>query len=149
MPLTPPPLDADGVVTPHDHPDIKPDDEVVRRVSAEWTVVDNASGTKRLTSLAFRTSTRGKYPGLSVDLVAFASADGRNPREFVTTPDHVGSIVFRASELRAANFQVGWEPLESNPFHGEVWGAGGKSGERTLRNMATWYVQLPGVSVDG
>jgi len=123
-----------------------PDDEIVHRVSAEW-VIEDKEGVKRLTSVAFRSSTRGKYPGYSVDLVTWAAAAGVNPKALVTNPDRTASIVFSAAGLRAAGFTVGWEPVVENEYHGEVWGAASRPGERALRDLAGWYVPLPGVLI--
>ena len=67
MPLTLPQRDENGVI-PHDHREIIPDDLVIRRVSANWTVDDpKAPGGKRLSSMAFEKSS-GTAGGMSIDL---------------------------------------------------------------------------------
>lgn len=149
--LTPPPLDANGNVLPHDHEQIENSDGIIRRVSEVQTYEKN--GIRRLSSVVFKASTTGDNPGMSIDLEALAIAAGVDPKKHVTTPRWVGSIRFLAGELRQEGFQVGYEPLEedpphpANPFHGEVWGDFSKPKQRALRALAEWYVAIPGVEI--
>lgn len=150
--LTPPPRDQDGVVKPHDHPDIADADGVIRRVSEQW-VVPGRDGRLRLSSMAFKASS-GPKAGMSVDLLALIVAAGIDPVIYVTTPRWIGSVVFSAGDLRAEGFSVGFDPIEEeppdqpgNPFHGEVWGVFSKAKQRRLAQIACWYVAIPDVSI--
>ncbi len=55
--LTPPPLDANGNVLPHDHEQIENSDGIIRRVSEVQTYEKN--GIRRLSSVVFKASTTG------------------------------------------------------------------------------------------
>ena len=144
MPLSPPPVDAEGVIIPHNHPEVMSNHPVVHRVHKEWTVPDK--GVVRLSSMAFKSSTRGKYPGMSVDLVCHMEDAGIDPKALITKDPLLGSIVFTAGDLRAAGYKVGSEPVDGNLFHGEVWGDF-KLADRVLRALAQWYVPLPNVQI--
>jgi hypothetical protein len=144
LPLSPPPVDNEGIVTPHDHPDLTSDDVVVHRISELWVVQDK--GVTRLTSMAFKPSTRGKYPGMSVDIAKSIDMAGLDLVATVTSPKYTASIQFVVGDLRGAGLQVGYEPTDENPHHGEVWGVTGKS-EPKLRSFAQCLVPLPGVQI--
>jgi hypothetical protein len=105
-----------------------------------------------LSSLAFKPSTSGANPGLSVDIEDWIRAANKDPKEFVTTPRWVGSVRFTAGALRQENCQVGWDPIEKdgsmpgNPFHAEVWGVD-RAKQTRLQEIAVWYVPVAGVDV--
>ncbi len=145
MPLTLPPLDPNGQVLPHDHEGIGSDDGVIRRIS-EQQIVQDKSGNRRISSMAFKAS-GGDNSGMSVDLESLIVEAGKDPRLYVTTPRWTGSVRFTAGKLRAAKFLVGYDPSPENPCHGEVWGAFGRLQQRQLRNLATWFVEIPGVAI--
>lgn len=146
MTLLPPPLDGNGEVVPHDHSGILPSDGVIRRISEQQIVIDDKIGGKRISSLAFKPSTKGVH-GMSVDLQAQIEEAGHNAREYVSTPRWIGSVRFEAGALRAESFQVGCEPLRDNPFHGEVWGTFSKRKQRRLREICEWFVTIEDVSI--
>lgn len=147
MPLKSPPRDKQGVVIPHDHSDIEPLDLVIRRVSAEWTVDDpKVHGGRRLSSMAFEKST-GPNGGMSVDLKRQIEEAGIDPKQWVTTPRWTGSVTLRVVDLREEGFQVGFDPLDDNPYHGEVWGQFSKGRKRKLLSMCDWLVPLEGVAL--
>lgn len=159
MPLTQPPRDEDGNVTPHDHDGIGAGDTIIRRISSEW-VVRGKNGKPRLSSLAFKPSS-GPNGGMSIDLEVLILEDELSPREHVTTPRWTGSIWWPARTIRAQNLMVGFEPLEEdpphppNPYHGEVWSKVVKGNKRPftssqqddLRKTADWYVAIDGVAI--
>jgi hypothetical protein len=68
VPLAPPPRDAGGNVLPHDACDIAPGDGLIRRISDKQIVIDG-HGQRRISSMAFKASSRGTL-GMSVDLEA-------------------------------------------------------------------------------
>jgi hypothetical protein len=95
--------------------------------------------------MAFKPSTYGTAPGMSVDLERQIEEAGIDPRHFVTTPIWTGSVRLVAGEVRAEGLMVGSHPLPVNPFHGEVWGINTKTQQRKLQSMAVWFVAIPGV----
>lgn len=61
--------------------------------------------------------------GMSVDIERLMLADGVDPREYVTTPVFTGSVAFSAGAARALGLIVGYDPIPTNPYRGEVWSA--------------------------
>lgn len=146
--MIPPPRDSDGSVLPHDHDEIKDEDEVIRRIS-DYFISQNPDGSFRISSMAYRAST-GKNGGMSVDLKQLIEKDGKKPDEYVTTPRWMGSLLFKVSDLRGLEFQVGYDPItgpEPNPYHGEVWGKFSNSKIQQLKNIAEWFVPIPDVNI--
>ena len=147
MPLALPPRDRNGNVLPHDAKDIASGDGLIRRIS-ERQIVTDRNGQRRISSIAFKPSTVGAYPGMSVDLEAQILEAGVNPRLFVTTPVWMGSVRMVVGEVRNERLLVGSHPLmPENPYHGEVWGIETKVQQRKLQTLAIWYVEIPGVLV--
>lgn len=146
MPLAPPPHDERGNVVPHNHSGIAAEDGVIRRISEQQVVLDEKSGHRRISSMAFKAST-GFNGGMSVDLEHSIRDAGLVPQNYVTTPRWVGSIRFQAGDLRVQDFQVGFDPLPDNPHHGEVWGDFSKSKRRRLREICTWFVPIVNVII--
>lgn len=144
MPLAPPPRDPNGNVLPHDAPDIAPDDGLIRRISDRQIITD-ADGQRRISSLAFKPSSSGRYPGMSIDLEQQLREAGVDPQNFVTTPAWTASVRLITGHVRGEGLQVGSHPLPTNPYHGEVWGIQSKGQQRKLQSMATWFVAMPGV----
>lgn len=141
--LKPPQRNADGTVSPYDHPDISPDDGVIRRVS-EYHIVDDGRGGRRISSMCFKPSS-GANAGMSVDLEASILAAGLKPKEFVTTPRFMGSVRFTAGALRGLGCRVGFVPLPGNDHHGEVWGTAKIA--KKVQSLAVWYVQIENVDL--
>lgn len=147
----PPPRDVSGQVTPHDHDEILNEDGVLRRIS-DKQVVSRADGRRTLSSMAFKHS-GGPNGGMSIDLESWIEGAGLDARQFVTTPRWAGSVRLVAGDLREANCQVGWDPLErtsefpDNPYHGEVWGIADKEKQREVHQLAEWYVPMEGVDI--
>ena len=146
----PPPRNAAGVVVPHDHEEIGDGDTVIRRISELWIVLDK-NGVRRISTVAYRGSTSNG--GMSVDVERFVTDDGEDPVTWVTTPKWIGSVHFNVGFLRQNQFQVGFHPLHetdhlpANPYHGEVWGAFKRAGQRLLQSSAQRYVQNEGVEL--
>src|SRR5262245_45699412 len=133
---------------PHDHQGISSTDGIIRRISEQW-IVDGPGGSKQISSIAFKPSSEPNA-GMSVDLQAQIEEAGLDCREFLstTTPQYAGSVRFEAGKLRESSFQVGFDPLPTNPHHGEVWGRFTDSmRKRTLPSLAKWFVEIPGVVI--
>ncbi|MDX0517382.1 hypothetical protein GOL81_21235 [Sinorhizobium medicae] len=140
MPLAEPPRDAQGSVVPHNHDQILDQDGVLRRISPFHLVEDEkAAGGKRLSSMAFQPSS-GPNGGMSVDLERSVLDAGGDPRAHVIAPPFVGAVRFVAGQLREEEFLVGYDPLPSNPHHGEVWGSFTASKKKKLLALAEIYV---------
>lgn len=146
MPLKPR-RDENGVVIPHDDPDILPEHGIIRRVSEELLVNDEKLGGRRISTFAFNPSS-GVNGGLSVDLQNEIEEAGLDAKAYVTTPQWVGSVRIEAQLLRDEGFIIGSDPIESNPYHGEVWGLFTKGKRRRLLAMCEWFVQIEGVAID-
>lgn len=146
MPLSPPPRDANGEVVPHDHQGILPNDGIIRRVSEQQIVFDPKIGGKRLSSAVLNPSS-GLHGGLSVDLQKQIEEAGLDAMTFVTTPRWMASIRFEASQLRDEEFKIGFDPLDDNPFHGEVWGTFSKAKIKRLFQLCNWFLPLSDTSI--
>ena len=139
------PRDSNGSVQAHDHPDVKDDHVIIRKISDQHVINDpKVEGGRRISSAAVNASTSGSK-GMSVDLEALIISAGYDPYQHVTTPKWIGSIQFTAQTLRALAYQVGQDPLPENPFHGEVWGAFTKPRQKQLLKSSKWYVEIPQV----
>jgi len=133
---------------PHDHEGIDSTDGIIRRITDQH-IVEDAQGRKRLSSMAFNPSS-GPQGGMSVDLQAQIEEAGLNCREFIntTTPQCTGAVRFQAGALRGENLQVGFSPLPTNPYHGEVWGNFTDAMKRRiLPSLASWFMEIEGVSI--
>lgn len=146
MELTPPPRDEKGNVIPHDHEGILSEDFVIRRIPEHWVVQDEKIGGKRISSMAFRCSS-GPNGGMSVDLKQQIEEAGLNAKTYVTTPKWIGSMLFQVGQLRTEEYQVGYDPLDDNPYHGEVWGKFTKGKQNRLRELCEWFVPIDDVSI--
>lgn len=144
MPLKLPPHDNDGVI-PHDHEGILPGDGIIRRISLEHIVFDPKIQGERLSSAAFNPSS-GLNGGMSIDLQQQIEEAGLDARIFVTTPIWPGSVLFKAGQLRAEGFLVGYDPVTGNPYHGQVWGNFTRAKVNKLRCLCVWFVQIKNVS---
>ncbi|WP_254693981.1 hypothetical protein [Sulfitobacter sp. D7] len=137
---------------PYDEEDISPEAVIIRRIDPKQHIVwDENNQCHRISSKAYSPSS-GDYGGMSVDIEAKIIAAGVEPAEFVTTPVFTGSVQFSANSIRNLNLWIGYEPVDDNPHHGEVWGnprpnkfTNGQ--KRGLRQEATWYVQLENVEL--
>ena len=141
MPLAPPPLDGNGQVEPHDHAGIEATDCVIRRISALHIVKDEKSATgRRVSSMAFQPSS-GANAGMSVDIEKSIVEAGLDPQNFVLQPPFIGAVKFQVGPLRDEGFKVGFEPLPSNPHHGEVWGTFSASRKKRLAELAQPFIE--------
>lgn len=109
-------------------------------------MVKDAAGAKRLSSMAFQSSSEDGQ-GMSVDLENAIIEGGCDPEEHVTSPVWIGSVRFFAGDLRGENLQVGFDPVPDNPFHGQVWGAFPKGKRKRLLAMCEWFVPISDVEL--
>jgi hypothetical protein len=139
-------------VNPYDENGIGAADIIIRRINpTEHVVADQNRNCNRISSKAYKPSS-GQNGGMSIDVEALIKNAGLKPRIFVTTPVFLGSVAFKASSIRSLGLWVGYEPLATNLYHGEVWGAVRHnrftgSQTRGLASSASWYVQIPNVSL--
>lgn len=140
-----PPRDADGIVQPHDHADILLPDKIIRRISKEYIANDpKVQGGKRLSSMAF-SSSNDRYRGMSIDLERPILEDNIDPVAFVTTPKWIASVVMTTNQFREEKLQVGYDPMNDNPYHGNVWGKLTPAMVRKFLAESTWYVGIDGI----
>jgi hypothetical protein len=146
LPLEPP-RDASGNVVPHDHEEILDAHGVIRRISSEHLVDDMKCPTgRRLSTMLFRASS-GPNGGMSVDLQNEIEKAGLEPKTYVTTPQFFGALRLTAGQFRSEGFQVGADPIPTNPYHGEVWGSFTRGEQKRLLNLSEWFVAIEGVSI--
>lgn len=102
--------------------------------------------------MAFKCSS-GENGGMSVDLQQQIEDAGLDAKTYVTTPRWIGSVRFQAGKLRAEDFMVGFDPIfdpiDTNPYHGEVWGKFTKGKQNRLRQLCEWFVPIDGASISG
>ncbi len=85
--------------------------------------------------------------GMSVDLKNLIEQNGIDAKTFVSNPKFTGSILLNVGKLRELSFQVGYDPLPENPYHGEVWGTFSKANQKKISRLAQWFVEIPDVSL--
>jgi hypothetical protein len=146
LPLEQPQRDENGQVIPYDCDGIEGADGIIRRISDQFIVPDGKGG-RRISSMAFKKSS-GANAGMSIDIEKLIVEAGLSPREFVTAPKWMGSVRFTAQALRDEVLLVGFDPLEDNPYHGEVWGSFTSAKAKRLQRMAEWYVAIDGVQLN-
>jgi hypothetical protein len=146
LPLAPPPRDANGGVIPHDHQGILSEDGIIRRVSEHQVIHDQRRGCRRISSIAFKASSEERG-GMSVDLQREIEEAGLDARVYVSSPRWIGSLRFVARDLRAIDLKIGYDPINENPYHGEVWGDFGKAQQDEMRQHCEWFVEIPGVAI--
>lgn len=148
MPLTQPPRNAAGEVTPHDHDGIVADDVIVRRVS-EYQLATDKDGKRRISSVLYKASTG--TTGMSINIEKLIVEAGLDPKQYVSSPKWTGSVWFTAGALRGFGLMVGYDPVEDpkqpDPHHGEAWGVFNKGQVNSLKKAAQWYVEIADVSL--
>ena len=145
VPLTLPQRDKNGNVIPHDHPEIESDDGIIRRISRHF-IVEKHGGGKKLSTMTFKPSSEGSR-GVSVDIERLICEAGLRPTEYVTSPKWMGSLRLSCGDVRGLGFQVGYEPMPDNHYHGSSWGNFGRSKCKLLLSKSRWFVELEGVEI--
>lgn len=125
-----PPADENGVV-PHDHAQIEGADRIIRRVSFHH-LVQKDDGTYRISS-AVLSQSGDRHRGCSINIGKIIEHLGEAIEDYCRQRgDIIGAISFSAADIRAKEAKVGYEPLEEDPAHGEIWGLKSKSKKRAL-----------------
>lgn len=121
--MAPTPRDSDGNVTPHDDPDEIPDESFVIRYIRRDQIVEAEDGTFRPSSASFSGSARerDKYCSMSVEIYDKIVADSVKIEDRFSE-NHAAAVKIRVRFLRDLGLRVGPDPLETNPYHGGVWG---------------------------
>ncbi len=141
MPLDRPPVDGDGVTLPHDHAGLDPSDIVIRLVPRQWRVAGAQPGVWRLSSEAFQNSS-DKYRGCSVLIAKLAAEAGISIEKIVASRNMLGAISVTVGQIRGRGLKVGFDPLEDDPFHGQIWEKITRGTANTLLSSAAWSVPI-------
>lgn len=135
--LRQPPLDANGIVTQHDHSDIIADECVVRGI----TVHHIKNG--RITSAAFKSSS-DPYKGLSVDLSELI----KDKTKF-RGQSFKGAVEIIVEKPRSKDMLVGYDPLSTNNAHCQIWARENRkisnSQAKFLKENVEWFEQIDGI----
>ena len=89
--------------------------------------------------MAFQPSS-GEKGGMSIDIQKLIEKDGLDPKIYVIVPPFIGAVRFITRDLREEDLLVGFEPLEENPYHGEVWGKFNKAKQNRMCVNAEEFV---------
>ena len=117
--MDPPPRDPEGIVIPHDHPQLYADDIMLRGIPTQWIIPTNDGG-RRISSGAFRQSS-DKYQGMSLGAKKILDCANASVEEWAAGRfDAV--VCLPASELREVGIEVGWDPVPDDPAHCNAWG---------------------------
>ena len=144
MELRPPPIDELGNVIPHDHEEISNEDFVIRGISDHFIKYVNSR--RRLTSMTYKTSS-GSSPGMSVDFGRMMVSENIDLGRRYTSGNWLGAVELQVGFLRGLGLQVGYRPIDNNPYHCEVWGnLSGKISKR-IQKSAHWCIEIPGVGL--
>lgn len=141
-----PSLDDSGDVIPHDHSELSNDGTAIRRVN-ELQVSNMADGSRKLSSVVFKSTNDNPDEGMSIDLLQLMEEAGIDPVSHVTTPRWIGSIAIPIGTIRENGLQVGYDPLPENLYHGEVWGKITRGKRKALCRSASWFVEIEGVDI--
>ena len=132
----PPERDSAGEIVPHDHPEIRDHEHVIRHIMPNEMVPDGNGG-RRLSSGAFSEFSGG---GMSVDIEAWMMADGSSFQNYLGGPQK-GAVRVNVGALRQLGLKVGWDPDHGHAHHGAVWGIK-SSTRRKIRDLAD-VLRLP------
>lgn len=117
--LDDPPLDDEGVVIPHDHDQIRHDDVIIKRVT-ENDIYRSPEEVRIATSLLSQSS--DKYSGSSINIEKVILEQEDSVESYcLKFPNVIGAISFPAKLVRDNGGLVGYEPLDDDPAHGEIW----------------------------
>jgi hypothetical protein len=142
------PLDPEGNVQPHDHPNFGPGRSLIRRISAEHIVPDKNRNCDRLSSAVFAYDEPANY--LSCDSATCIEALDKEPADWVMTEGWLGALALPVDRLRQiqnnAPTKVGMVPLETNVCHGGVWAKITRGRANDMLRSSAWLVEVPNVA---
>ncbi len=152
MAISLPVRDANGLAIPHDHAEILPEHQIIRRIStamASECLVVGKNGNQRLSSAIFTPSSpeQDPYEGLSVDLECVAISEGVNLPDVILAEKFLGAISIECARLREEQARVGYDPEPNNVCHGQAWGKFGNKMRKRLLKHISWFVQIDGVGL--
>jgi len=142
--LTEKPRDAQGATIPHDHEEIKDTDSLIRGIT------ENNIRNNRISKSFFQSSS-DPYCGLSADLDSVA-----NDRSYTDGKPYIGAIKFSASTPRESGLLVGYDRIDGNPHHCQIWNfdtttsvaAGLTTGmQKRVCSGSTWHSEVPDVTI--
>jgi hypothetical protein len=82
---------------------------------------------------------------MSVDIGQLLSEQGLPDSHMV--PPGMGAVSLVVDDLRAKALRVGSDPMETNQFHGPVWGVKETTRKVVQRLVKDWIVPLAGVAL--
>ena len=152
MPVFELPRDADGEVSPHDHPDLLGGNQVIRKIHDAYIVEGQEPGSRRLSSALFRFKSNGRTH-LSFDSQPCIVALECDPAEYVVDPKFFGAVVIRCDHLRSVDtaakpedrWKLGMYPVIGNDCHAALWGKVTKGQSEQIQKLSNWLVPIPGV----
>jgi hypothetical protein len=130
----------------HDDPAILSHSLLIRHINPKHHVVpdENTNGL-RISTAAFSATTRDPDHGMSVDIGQLLSEQGLPDSHMV--PLGMGAVSLVVDDLRARALRVGSDPMETNQFHGQVWGVKETTRKVVQRLVKDWIVPLAGVAL--
>jgi hypothetical protein len=132
--LDAPEKDEDGAVVPHDHAQILNEDIILKRVSQQH-LVEVGDGLYRVSTAIFSQSS-DKYRGSSINILKVIENLGEEVEAYCRRRgETVGAIALTAGAIRDEEGLVGFEPLEDDLAHGEIWNIKGKPKLRRLLKL--------------
>jgi hypothetical protein len=150
---------AEGEVTPHNHPDLQGDARILRGVHRRHIVPDANRGCERLSSTLFKNDPK-RQGYLSFASEVCTEARGEDPAEYMLKRGWIGAVAMTVSQLRtfdpadeeADKWKIGMVPLEDeeppDPCHGAMWGKISEGKANDIRRSVVWLVQVPDVVID-
>ena len=130
--------DSDGRIVPHNDPDLKDDDTLVRRVTSHH-IVPVGDGRRRISKSAMSASSQeiDPYRGMSVDSLQLLKQIGIDPSSTIYHPEAEVILGLCVGDVRKAcpDLKLGRCPIEGvnpNPAHCAVWGLQKESDRKKL-----------------
>lgn len=153
------PVDSDGQILPHDHPDLSGQALIVRGVASYHIVQDHNRNCQRLSSALFKCDpNRQGY--LSFSSQVCIEAAGEAPGAYVLQRNWIGAVGIAVDDFRsfdpatevADRWKIGMVPiLDEEPpdaCHGAVWGKINESRANGIRRAVHWVAEIPEVVLD-
>lgn len=137
--------DISGSVLPHDHEEILDDHRVIRCISP-LHIAKTVEGRLYIASFAYQASAE-PGGGMSIDIETLMAEYGLEPHQLIDGSVYIGAVRFVVGALRSRGFQVGYDPLEDDLCHGEVWGRFSNGDKKYLKMTAEWAVPIDGVDL--
>jgi len=154
------PVDPDGEVVPHDHPDLVGEALMLRGVDPQYHVVPDANrGCRRLSSALFKNDPK-RQGYLSFNAAKCITDLGETGSAYMGDRGWIGVVCMPVEKFRtfdpatgaAERWKIGMVPLPDDtppdPCHGAVWGKINDNRANAIRRQVQWVVELPNVVLD-